>query len=113
LTTKRLSVRSLAHEGVEQDLEAIYVYIAEFDSVDSADHVLDALLESVESLTHFHDRGAYPKELIGLGIQEYLQAFFKPYRVIYCVIGQQVLIVLIADVRRDRQALLGRRLLGS
>lgn len=103
----------LLTKGAEQDLEAIYDYIAEFDSVVSADHVLDALLASVESLINFPDRGAYPKELIGLGIQEYRQGFFKPYRVIYRVIGQQVFIMLIADGRRDMQALLGRRLLGA
>jgi toxin ParE1/3/4 len=64
--------------------------------VASADHMLDALLESVESLTNFPDRVSYPKELKGLGIQEYRQAFFKPYRVIVRVIGQNVFIVLIA-----------------
>lgn len=79
----------------------------------SADHVLDALLASVESLIDFPERGSYPKELIGLGIHEYRQEFFKPYRVMYRVTGQKVFIVLIADGRRDMQSLLGRRLLGA
>lgn len=103
----------LLTKGAEQDLEGIYDYIAEFDSEGNANYVLDALMEIVENLSSFPDRGSYPKELIGLGIQEYRQAFFKPYRVIYRVIGQKVYIVLIADGRRDMQALLGRRLLGA
>ncbi len=103
----------LLTKGAEQDLEAISNHIAEFDSEANADYVLDALMETVERLTNFPDRGSYPKELIGLGIQEYRQAFFKPYRVIYRVIGQKVYIVLIADGRRDMQALLSRRLLGA
>ena len=103
----------LLTKGAEQGLEAIYDYIAEFDSVASADHVLDALLASVESFTNFPDRVTYPKELLGLGVQEYRQAFFKSYRVIYRAICQKVFIVLIADGRRDVQGLLGRRLLGA
>jgi toxin ParE1/3/4 len=103
----------LLTEGAEQDLEAIYDYIAEFDSVANANHVLDALMDVVQSLSKFPERGSYPKELIGLGIKEYRQTFFKPYRVIYRVAGRQVVIYLIADGRRDMQSVLARRLLGA
>ena len=80
-------------EGAEQDLEAIHDYIAEFDSVASAHHVLDQLLEVVESLAQLPERGSFPAELVALGIKEYRQAWFKPYRVIYRVIGNQVIIL--------------------
>ena len=99
--------------GAEQDLESIYDYIAEFDCKANADHVLDHLLEVIENLSNFPERGAFPKELIALGIRDYRQAAFKPYRVIYRVIGQEVYIYVIADGRRDMQSLLARRLLGS
>lgn len=99
--------------GAEQDLESIYDYIADFDCKANADHVLDRLLEVVESLSTFPERGAYPKELAALGIREYRQTAFKPYRVIYRVIGQRVYIYVIADGRRDMQSLLARRLLGA
>ena len=59
------------------------------------------------------ERGSYPKELVGLGIKEYRQTFFKPYRVIYRVTGSQVIVYLIADGRRDMQTVLARRLLGA
>lgn len=103
----------LLTEGAEQDLESIYDYIAEFDCKAHADHVLNRLLEVVESLSTFPERGAYPKELITLGIREYRQTAFKPYRVIYRVMGQKVYVYVLADDRRDMQSLLARRLLGA
>lgn len=99
--------------GAEQDLESIYGYIAEFDSVDNANHVLDRLMNIVDSLSRFPERGSYRKELAHLGIKEYRQTWFKPYRLIYRVIDRQVVIYLVADGRRDMQSLLARRLLGA
>lgn len=103
----------LLTEGAEQDLESIYDYIAEFDCKANADYVLDRLLEVVESLSTFPERGAYPKELVTLGIRDYRQTAFKPYRVIYRGMAQKVYIYVIADGRRDMQSLLVRRLLGA
>ncbi|MFZ9183960.1 MAG: type II toxin-antitoxin system RelE/ParE family toxin [Hylemonella sp.] len=100
-------------DGAVQDLEAIHDYISEFDCVANANHVLDALMEVVQSLSRFPERGSYPRELVGLGIKEYRQTLFKPYRVIYRVIGSQVIMYLIADGRRDMQSVLARRLLGA
>ena len=103
----------LLTEGAEQDLESIYDYIAEFDCKANADYVLDRLLEIVESLSAFPERAACPKELVALGIRDYRQAAFKPYRVIYRVMAEKVHIYVIADGRRDMQSLLARRLLGA
>lgn len=99
--------------GAEQDLESIYDYIAEFDGKAHADRVLDRLLEVVGSLSTFPERGSHPRELMALGIRDYRQTAFKPYRVIYRVMAQKVYIYLIADGRRDMQSLLTRRLLGG
>ena len=103
----------LLTEGAEQDLEAIHDYIFEFDCVANANYVLDELMNIVESLSRFPERSSYPKELVSLGIKEYRQTIFKPYRVIYRVTGSQVIIYLIADGRRDMQTVLARRLLGA
>ena len=103
----------LLTEGAEQDLESIHDYISEFDCVANANYVLDKLMDVVESLSKFPERGSYPKELVGLGIKEYRQILFKPYRVIYRVTGSQVIIYLIADGRRDMQSVLARRMLGA
>ena len=103
----------LLTEGAEQDLEAIHDYISEFDCVANANYVLDKLMDVVENMSRFPERGSYPKELVALGIKEYRQASFKPYRVIYRVSGSQVIIYLIADGRRHMQSVLARRLLGA
>lgn len=100
----------LLTQGAEQDLEAIHDYISEFDCVANANHVLDELMGAVESLSRAPERGSFPKELVVVGIKEYRQIFFKPYRVIYRVAGNQVIIYLIADGRRDMQSVLARRL---
>ena len=51
--------------------------------------------------------------MLALGIKEYRQTIFKPYRVIYRVTERQVIIYLIADGRREMQSVLSRRLLGG
>ncbi len=108
-----MSFEVLLTSGAERDLEELYDYIAEYDSTASAAHVLDQLMKAAAGLASFPERGAYPKELSALGIREYRQVFFKPYRVIYRVLGERVYIYLIVDGRRDMQALLARRLLSG
>lgn len=98
--------------GAQRDLEAIHHYIAEASGLASADRVLDQLMAVVETLSRFPERGSYPRELSALGIKEFRQTAFKPYRVIYRVAGRLVLIYLIVDGRRDMQSVLARRLLG-
>lgn len=107
-----MSFRVLLTLGAERDIEEIYDYIAEHDTQGNADYVLDKLMEVAASLAAFPERGSYPKELLALGIREYRQAHFKPYRLIYRVMGTRVIVYMIADGRRDLQTLLSRRMLG-
>ena len=100
-------------EDAERDLEDIVTYIAKYDSRRSAEHVLSRILDIADGLAVEPTRGSTPKELRALGDQEYRQIFFKPYRLIYRVVAQQVVVYLIADGRRDMQTLLARRLLGG
>ena len=103
----------LLTDGAEQDLEAIYDYIAQADGPAPAGFVLDGLMKVAQSLSRFPERGSHPRELLGLGSKEYRQVFFKPYRVIYRVSGRKVIIYLIVDGRRDVQSVLARRFLGA
>ena len=105
--------RVLLTEGAEHDLDAIYDYIAESNETSNADYVLSRLMATAEQLSSFPHRGSYPRELLNIGIKEYRQVFFKPYRLIYRIVGKQVVVYMIADSRRDLQSLLARRLLGS
>jgi len=100
-------------KDAERDLEEIYSYIAKHDSRGSADHVLERLILATEALGMSPDRGSYVNELRSLGISEYRQVFFKPYRLIYRVHANQVIVYVVADGRRDMGALLARRLLDA
>lgn len=87
--------------------------IAKYDSPAAAEHVLSKIVAIADSLSVEPTRGTAPKELRALGDQEYRQVFFKPYRLIYRLIGDQVVVYGITDGRRDMQTLLARRLLGG
>ena len=97
----------------EIDLQELFEYIAHSDSVQAAERVLDRLEGVASNLAADPSRGSTPKELRALGIGEYRQVFFKPYRVVYRVLDERVIIYLIADGRRNMQSLLSRRLLRS
>ncbi|MEO8359085.1 MAG: type II toxin-antitoxin system RelE/ParE family toxin [Vicinamibacteria bacterium] len=99
--------------SAERDVRDIYDYIAELDSPNKASAVLDRLLKTAEDLATLPSRGSYPKELVDLGIKEYRQVIFKPYRIIYRVVGSIVYVYIVADGRRNMQTLLPRRLLGA
>lgn len=101
----------LLTDDAAKDLEQLYDYIAENDAPDKAEYVLGKIEKVFSSLSTSPNRGAYPDELLALGIKEYREIFFKPYRIIYRVINDNVYIMLISDGRRDMQALLERRLL--
>ena len=99
--------------GAAHDLEEIYEYIALRDVPGKADYVLTQIEKTFLSLSESPDRGVYPKELSCLGIREFREIFFKPYRIIYSSKGRNVYILLIVDGRRNLQALLQRRILGN
>lgn len=103
----------LLTDGAEQDPEGVYDYIVATDSHGAANRVLDRLSTVAEDLSDHPERGSHPRELLSLGIREYRQVFFKPYRVIYRIVEHRVYIMIVADGRRDMEALLTRCLLGA
>ena len=106
-------------EDAQQDLQELYDYIAGHDAPAKADYVLSRIEKLLAGLAKMPQRGAWTTELLALGIREYRESYFKPYRVIYRVIDQvienktrhMVYVYLIVDGRRDMQALLQRRML--
>ncbi|MDC8015876.1 type II toxin-antitoxin system RelE/ParE family toxin [Tahibacter soli] len=100
-------------DDAKQDLLEIYDYIETYDCIEHADHVVDRLVKVIESLSQTPERGSHPRELLALGIRDYRQATFKPYRAIYGIDDRRVVVYLIADGRRNLQTLLARRLLGA
>lgn len=110
MAAKRFAVELT--QGAEDDLEAIHAWLAEHRSADEPERLLDAFLDTIAALEQYPLRGGVPKELEALGIREFRQLVLPPWRVIYRVAGDKVFVLLIADGRRDMQALLERRLLG-
>jgi toxin ParE1/3/4 len=108
-----MSYTVLLTAGAERDFEVVYEHFATTDGPGRADHVLQQVLDTSSKLASSPEWGTYPKELLALGIREYLQVYFKPYRVIYRIIGAQVFIMFIVDGRRNLQSLLERRLLST
>ncbi len=98
-------------DDAARDLEDIYDYIERHDAPGKADHVLDRVEKAFDSLSENPRRGDHPKELLSIGIRNYREIFFKPYRIIYQVMDNNVYVLLIVDGRRDMQTLLQQRLL--
>lgn len=95
----------------EEDLYEIYNYVAANDSINKAEYVLTKLEETCYSLSTFPNRGHLPPELERIGIYEYKEIHFKPYRIIYQITESTVYVHCVLDGRRDMQQLLQRRLL--
>ena len=105
--------RVLLTRHAVNDLEELDTWISAHDSPERADYVIERISEVFQKLTELPERGTYPKELSALGIHEFREVFFKPYRIIYRVERRTIYIYLIADGRRDMQTLLSRRLLNT
>ena len=106
-----MTYRVLLTDDAVRDLEELDAYITAHDGPGGAEHVLGKIADAFISLEELPERGSYPPELAAIGIHEYRELFFKPYRIIYRVQKKMIYVYLIADGRRDIQSLLARRLL--
>lgn len=97
-------------ESAEGDVSEIHSYVEVHDSPECADALLDGIEGVITSLATLSERGHYPPELLRIGIREYRELHFKPYRVIYELRGNDVIIHCVLDGRRDLQTLLYQRL---
>ena len=95
----------------EEDILDIYYYVLINDSEEKADYILCKIEEKCLSLKKYPNRGHTPPELERVGIYQYKETHFKPYRIIYQIAKSDVFIHCILDGRRDLQDLLQDRLL--
>jgi toxin ParE1/3/4 len=98
-------------EDAEKDLFDIYRYVALNDSPEKAEKLLDYLEQTILKLETFPERGHYPPELERIGVREYREVFYKPYRIVYQIMKSEVFIHCVLDGRRDLQDLLQNRVL--
>jgi len=98
-------------DDAARDLEDLCDFINRNDVPGKADYVLEQIEKTLNSLSEYPQRGTSPKELLAIGLREYREIFFKPYRIIYRVMDNNVYVLMIVDGRRDMQTLLQKRLL--
>jgi toxin ParE1/3/4 len=103
--------RVMMTAAAARDIADIHAYVAKQDGDRRASQLLDRIEAVLGKLAKLPLRGNHPKELAALGIHDYRETRFKPYRVIYRVIEDSVYVLLVVDGGRDMQSLLARRLL--
>jgi len=107
--TKRYEVFLIA--TAEKDIDELYRYVRRNDSAEKADRLSQNIEQVILNLHTSPLRGHYPPELERLGVLEYREVFFKPYRIIYEVAGASVFVHCVLDGRRDLRDILQQRLL--
>ena len=95
----------------EEDIFEIYKYVLRADGRGRADRLLHKIQETCQSLAETPNRGHIPPELERVGVCAYREIHFKPYRIIYQIVGRKVFIHCVLDGRRSLQEILERRLL--
>jgi len=100
----------LAREA-EADLEGITDFIERNDSSDRADYVYARIKETILKLESLPGRGRVVPELRDIGLSEYREVLFKPYRILYFISGKRVYVHCIFDGRRAVEEVLSRRFL--
>ncbi|MBX4936066.1 type II toxin-antitoxin system RelE/ParE family toxin [Rhizobium binae] len=103
--------RVLFAEEAERDIEDLYRFVAGRDGTETAERILSQIESACADLEKFPARGNIPKELTAIGLTEYRERHHKPKRMIYRMIGTDVVVYCVVDGRRDMQAFLERRLI--
>lgn len=98
-------------EEAENDLFDIYRYFAEEASPEKAEILINNIEEICSSLEELPERGHLPPELERIGIFSYRELHFKPYRIIYQIMDNDIFIHCILDGRRDMEDILQHRML--
>jgi len=95
----------------EEDILDIYMYVSIYDAEEKAKYLLEKIEDTCFNLAEYPERGHVPPELERIGVYNYREVHFKPYRIIYEIGESEVFIHCVLDGRRSLQELLERRLL--
>jgi len=104
--------RVLWTRTARRDLDAIVAYIAT-DSIENAMSVLDRLQDRAESLRTAAERGRLVPELRSIGVHQYRELVERPWRIVYRMKPDSVMVLAVLDGRRDLESLLLERLVRS
>lgn len=98
-------------DDAEEDIYEIYHYVSLSDSIEKAESLIQKIYTTCLKLETLPKRGHAPPELERIGMLEYREIHFKPYRIIYQVLENVVYIHCVLDGRRELQELLEKRLI--
>ena len=96
MTYKVLIVRE-----AEDDLLDIFHFLQVHESFERAHEVLTGLEQAITGLSEQPDRGHVPPELERVGVATFREIHFKPWRIVYQVVGDRVFIHAVLDGRRS------------
>lgn len=94
----------------QHDLRTIAEYLDETGTPNAGARFLDRVLERITALEAFPNRGSVPRELEAIGGTAYRQVVVGVNRIVYRVDEERVVIILVADGRRDMKSLFEARL---
>jgi len=92
-----------------RDLDEILEHIAVERGVDQALGVYESLRQSMASLATMPRRCRQVPELHDIGLLEYREIIERPYRLVFRIVGREVVVLAILDSRRDLEELLVQR----
>ena len=95
--------------AAESDLLGVYRFVAQHDSLKSAEKLFDKLSDACEKLSNFPGKGRRVPEFKNLLLDEHLESFLGPHRIIYTIKEHKVRVIGIFDSRRNLSELIYRR----
>ncbi len=100
-------------EQALQDMLDIYNYIAQNDSEKIAKKIYENIKKKCFEIKDFPQKGHIPPELERISVYSYLEINYKPYRIIYRISENTIIIFGIFDGRRNMTDILTKRLIGQ
>jgi toxin ParE1/3/4 len=95
----------------EIDFFNICSYLEDHVSPNSFVRLFEGLKKTFLTLEEFPERGHCPPELERINVEGYSEIHFRPYRIIYRIIGSNVYIQAVLDGRRNLEVVLFDRIL--
>lgn len=93
------------------DLDLIIEYVAQSSGHGRAVKLYEKLRGTVDNLRKLPDRGRVVPELSLVAIREFREVIDRPYRIVFRIDENKIILVGILDARRDLESLLVDRAL--
>lgn len=100
-------------QSSNSDLDDILDYIAGRDSIDRALELYENLRKRIATLSSLPQRCRYVPELKAIGLMDFRELIFPPYRIFFRLVEKKVVLLGVLDSRRDLEEILIQRALES